>query len=117
MPFPLSVEQKQTAFWVALWLAFGVLLVALGPVLTPFLAAAIIAYALNPGVDRIDRLRVGRFDVPRPIAVVAVLLLLQGPAALKVQWFPLFFMLFMLPLPGPFVDTVTMPMKMAVSWC
>jgi exosortase B len=26
-------------------------------------------------------------------------------------------MLFMLPLPGPFVDTVTMPMKMAVSWC
>jgi exosortase B len=46
-----------------------------------------------------------------------VLLLLQGPAALRVQWFPLFFMLFMLPLPGPFVDTVTMPMKMAVSWC
>jgi predicted PurR-regulated permease PerM len=75
MPFPLSVEQKQTAFWVALWLAFGVLLVALGPILTPFLAAAIIAYALNPGVDRIDHLRLGRFDVPRPLAVVAVVLL------------------------------------------
>ncbi|WP_200955825.1 exosortase B [Massilia sp. Root418] len=52
-----------------------------------------------------------------PCTVVAVLLLLQGAAALRVQWFPLFFMLFMLPLPGPFVDTVTMPMKMAVSWC
>ncbi|KQW89158.1 ABC transporter permease [Massilia sp. Root418] len=75
MPFPLSVEQKQTAFWVVLWLAFGVLLVALGPVLTPFLAAAIIAYALNPGVDRIDHLRLGRFDVPRPLAVVVVVLL------------------------------------------
>jgi predicted PurR-regulated permease PerM len=75
MPFPLSVEQKQTAFWVVLWLAFGVLLVALGPVLTPFLAAAIIAYALNPGVDRIDHLRLGRFDVPRPLAVVIVVLL------------------------------------------
>jgi predicted PurR-regulated permease PerM len=75
MPFPLSVEQKQTAFWVALWLAFGVLLVALGPILTPFLAAAIIAYALNPGVDRIDHLRLGRFDVPRPLAVVVVVLL------------------------------------------
>lgn len=75
MPFPLSVEQKQTAFWVALWLALGVLLVALGPILTPFLAAAIIAYALNPGVDRIDHLRLGRFDVPRPLAVVIVVLL------------------------------------------
>ncbi|SFU97621.1 AI-2E family transporter [Pseudoduganella namucuonensis] len=74
MPFPLSVEQKQTAFWVALWLAFGLLLTALGPVLTPFIAAAIIAYALNPGVDRIDHLRLGRFDVPRALAVVLVVL-------------------------------------------
>ena len=75
MPFPLSVEQKQTAFWIALWLAFVLLLVALGPVLTPFIAAAIIAYALNPGVDRIDHLRMGSFDVPRPLAVVVVVLL------------------------------------------
>ena len=74
MPFPLSAEQKQTAFWVALWLAFVLLLVALGPILTPFIAAAIIAYALNPGVDRVDHLRLGRFDVPRPLAVVAVVL-------------------------------------------
>jgi len=40
MPFPLTVEQKQTVFWVAVWLAFLFLLVTLGPVLTPFLAAA-----------------------------------------------------------------------------
>jgi len=33
-----------------------------------------------------------------------------------VQWFALFFMLFMVPLPGAVVDTVTMPMKMAVSY-
>jgi predicted PurR-regulated permease PerM len=75
MPFPLSVEQKQTAFWIAVWLAFVLLLVALGPVLTPFIAAAILAYALNPGVDYLDRLHVGRFGVPRALAVVAVLLL------------------------------------------
>lgn len=48
--------------------------------------------------------------------LVAVTLLTRGPAALKAQWFPLFFMLFMIPLPGPVVDTVTMPMKMAVSY-
>ena len=46
----------------------------------------------------------------------AIVLLVRGPAALKAQWFPLFFMLFMIPLPGPVVETVTMPMKMAVSY-
>ncbi|MET3134287.1 putative PurR-regulated permease PerM [Oxalobacteraceae bacterium GrIS 1.11] len=75
MPFPFTVEQKQTAFWVAVWFAFLLLLVALGPVLTPFLAAAILAYALNPGVDRIDHFHLRRFDVPRPLAVLVVVLL------------------------------------------
>ncbi|SFL41592.1 MULTISPECIES: AI-2E family transporter [Rugamonas] len=75
MPFPLSLEQKQTAFWIAVWGAFLLLLLALGPVLTPFLAAAILAYALNPGVDRLDHLRFRRFDVPRPLAVVVVVVL------------------------------------------
>jgi exosortase B len=45
-----------------------------------------------------------------------ILLIIQGPRALKAQWFPLFFMLFMIPLPGPIVDFLTMPMKMAVSY-
>lgn len=75
MPFSLTPEQKQTAFWGAVWLAFVLLLVALGPVLTPFIAAAILAYALNPGVDRIDHMHIGRFGVPRPLAVLLVVLL------------------------------------------
>lgn len=48
--------------------------------------------------------------------LAAILLLTRGPAALKAQWFALFFMLFMIPLPGAVVDAVTMPMKMAVSY-
>jgi exosortase B len=32
------------------------------------------------------------------------------------MWFPLFFMLFMIPLPGTVVTALTMPMKMAVSY-
>lgn len=39
-----------------------------------------------------------------------------GWGALKVQWFPFFFMLFMVPLPGGLVAALTMPMKMAVSY-
>ena len=57
------------------------------------------------------------FEIGSVIWLLAgILLLLRGSAALKAQWFPLFFMLFMIPLPGAVVDAVTMPMKMAVSY-
>lgn len=48
--------------------------------------------------------------------LTAVLLLTRGTSALKAQWFGLFFMLFMVPLPAQIVDLVTMPMKIAVSY-
>lgn len=48
--------------------------------------------------------------------LAGLMLLLRGTAALKAQWFALFFMLFMVPLPATVVDIVTMPMKMAVSY-
>lgn len=57
------------------------------------------------------------FEVGSVIWLLAGLILLQlGPRALKAQWFALFFMLFMVPLPGEVVDLLTMPMKMAVSY-
>ncbi|MDQ5914619.1 MAG: hypothetical protein QG584_501 [Pseudomonadota bacterium] len=57
------------------------------------------------------------FEVGSVIWLLAgILLITRGSAALKAQWFALFFMLFMIPLPGVVVDTVTMPMKMAVSY-
>lgn len=57
------------------------------------------------------------FEIGSVIWLLAgILLLLRGSAALKAQWFPLFFMFFMIPLPGAVVDAVTMPMKMAVSY-
>jgi predicted PurR-regulated permease PerM len=74
MPFSLTPDQKQSAFWLALWLALVVLLYALGPVLTPFIAAAILAYALGGGVDRLASLSIGRRRMPRALAVVLVML-------------------------------------------
>jgi len=82
MPFPLSAEQKQTLFWVSVWAAFFFLLWILGPVLTPFLAAAIIAYALNPAVDKLCRLRLfRRWEMPRALAVTFVIVLFGAVAA------------------------------------
>ena len=60
---------------------------------------------------------IGVFEVGSSIwMLVALLLLMRGPAALKLQWFALFFMLFMIPLPSSIIDLVTLPMKMAVSY-
>jgi exosortase B len=57
------------------------------------------------------------FEVGSVIWLLAsFILFIRGRAALKSQWFPLFFMLFMIPLPAPVVDVLTMPMKMAVSY-
>jgi exosortase B len=57
------------------------------------------------------------FEVGSQIAVLAGLLLLfKGPRALRLAWFPLFFLIFMMPLPGSFVAAVTTPLKAAVSY-
>jgi len=61
--------------------------------------------------------QIGIFEVGSVIWVLAgTLLILRGSQALKMLWFPLFFMLFMVPLPAQVVDLVTMPMKIAVSY-
>src|SRR6185369_6693642 len=82
MPFPLLAVQKQTLFWVSVWAAFFFLLWVLGPVLTPFMAAAIIAYALNPAVDKLCRLRLfRRWEMPRALAVTIVIVLFGAVAS------------------------------------
>lgn len=50
------------------------------------------------------------------IMLVAILLIKRGNSALKAMWFPIFFLLFMIPLPSQLVSLLTMPMKMAVSY-
>jgi predicted PurR-regulated permease PerM len=49
---PLSTsEQRQSLLWLAIGILLVALFVLLGPVLAPFVAAAMIGYVLNPGVD------------------------------------------------------------------
>jgi exosortase B len=49
------------------------------------------------------------------LVLAALLLIFGGTGSLRAAWFPLFFMLFMIPLPEALVATVTGPLKMAVS--
>ena len=49
------------------------------------------------------------------LVLVAVLVLFKGWATLRLVWFPLFFLLFALPLPYSLVLAVTGPLKLGVS--
>jgi exosortase B len=50
------------------------------------------------------------------LTLFALIWLHRGARSLVILWFPFFFMLFMVPLPGGLVSALTMPMKMAVSF-
>ncbi|MDZ7891351.1 MAG: exosortase B [Rhodoferax sp.] len=77
----------------------------------PLFVLGLLLYALGRSQDILI------FEIGSVIwLLIGIALLNLGPKALKAQWFALFFMLFMVPLPGAVVDTVTMPMKMAVSY-
>lgn len=67
----LTKPQRLALGWLGLTLASLALLWLLAPVLAPFIAAAVLAYALAPGVQALADRR-----VPRVLAVVAVELLL-----------------------------------------
>ena len=56
------------------------------------------------------------FEVGSQIVLLAALFLMfRGAAALKAAWFPLVFLIFMIPWPGAVVAAVTGPLKAAVS--
>jgi exosortase B len=77
----------------------------------PVVAFALLLYVVGRSQDILF------FEVGSVVWLLLGLgLLTRGTVAVKTQWFALFFMLFMVPLPSQVVDLVTMPMKMAVSY-
>jgi predicted PurR-regulated permease PerM len=64
---PLNPSQRRNLIWLAVAAAALLLLWLLGPVLTPFVVAAVLAYALHPAVEALAARR-----VPRIVAVVLV---------------------------------------------
>lgn len=77
----------------------------------PLFILGLLLYALGRSQDIL------LFEVGSQIIVVSgLLLIVRGWSALRAAWFPLFFLFFMIPLPGAVVDALTMPMKMAVSY-
>lgn len=77
----------------------------------PLLVFALVLYMLGMS-QQVDAFTIASFI----ISVAAILLMKRGTPALRLLWFPFFFMLFMIPLPGAIVSALTLPMKMAVSY-
>jgi predicted PurR-regulated permease PerM len=77
----LTTAQRQTLSWLALGAAAALALWTLAPVLTPFLIAAVLAYALQPAVEAMATHRVPRaltvllVELALIVAVMALLLL------------------------------------------
>ena len=67
LPMTLSPAQRQTLTWTALAALAALALWALAPVLTPFVVAAVLAYALHPLVEHLAARR-----WPRVLAVLLV---------------------------------------------
>lgn len=76
----------------------------------PLFGMALFLYAFGRSQDII------MFTIGSQIAIlVALLLLFHSLRGLRLVWFPLFFLLFMVPLPEALVAAVTAPLKSAVS--
>jgi exosortase B len=75
------------------------------------LVAGVLIYALGRALN----ISILEFASQLPVLLGAILVLL-GWNGVKVAWFPLFYMIFMIPLPGILVDAVTGPLKQWISY-
>jgi exosortase B len=89
------IDTAQRSAPIAGWLVFA------GGLLTYFIGRALSISILELGSQ-----------IP---VLLGVLLILGGWPALRAGWFPLAYIVFMIPLPGPLVDALTGPLKHWVS--
>lgn len=79
------MNESRRWFWLVLGAVTGGLLYLLGPVLTPFLAAALLAYMGSPLVDRLQRWRLSRTLAVALVFSVLTLLVMVVLAVLVPQ--------------------------------
>ena len=73
---PLTAAQRRSLVWCAVAVGTALLLWLLAPVLTPFVIAAVLAYALHPAVEALAARRVPRLAAVIMIEALAIAALL-----------------------------------------
>lgn len=107
------------------WIIFGILLWLVWQLRDRLLSAAVQPRPLLGSVALVFGLLcyvLGRSQDILPLEIgsqipvfIGLLLILSGWAAVRVAWFPLLYMIFLIPLPGVLIDTVTAPLKHYIS--
>jgi exosortase B len=102
---------------VSVWLFYNMRheLAALTAKPSPILGGAFLVVGLTAYVLGRSQSFLGLAVVSQIVMLISLLLLFLGPKALRMAWFPLFFLIFMTPFPEALVATVTGPLKAAVS--
>jgi len=67
-------RKKQVLFWLIVMIGIVLSILVLQAILLPFIAGIVLAYALNPVADRLERLRIGR--TLASLLVVALLIVI-----------------------------------------
>lgn len=101
------------SFWLLYQRRYAIAAALAGPLPVlgwPLLVFALLLYGFGRSQDII--MFAGASQI---LLMLAMLLIFRGPAAAKAAWFPLFFLIFMIPLPEALVAAVTAPLKSAVS--
>lgn len=76
----------------------------------PIFALGLVAYVIGRALD------ISIFELGSQVLVLAgSLLVIQGVGAIRQAWFPILYLIFMVPLPGLVVDAVTAPLKNWIS--
>jgi exosortase B len=88
---------------------------ALGPKARPVWGWTLLVFALALYVLGAAQSIIMFVGISQILVLAALMLLFRGAAALRLAFFPLFFLLFMIPLPEALVAAVTAPLKSAVS--
>ncbi len=102
---------------IAVWLFWQVRQSVLGSPDAPSSGSGWLALALGLALYALGRTAgVSSVEFASQLFIAAaVLLLLKGTQALRAAWFPVFYLVFMVPLPGTLVDALTEPLKHWIS--
>lgn len=102
---------------VSVWLFYNYRheLAALKPEPMPVVGGVVLALGLAAYVLGRSQSFLGLMVGSQLFVITSLILLFMGRRALRLVWFPLFFLVFMTPFPEALVATVTGPLKSAVS--
>ncbi len=102
---------------VSVWLFYNMRheLAALTAKPAPILGGAFFALGLMMYVLGRSQSFLGLMVASQIVMLISLLLMFLGAKAVRMAWFPLFFLVFMTPFPEALVATVTGPLKAAVS--